>query len=447
MNVRVFLSTALAFLPLVLSPLASHGADLGERHKPSGMPMRLWLDAGDKPLAFPAYLKAAHSSIAKHRWTIPGETAERRARNVALVSPKEWPARAGCTAAMTEGVLLMHGLTDSPFLMRDLGDFLSGLPSRCFLVRSILLPGHAGSPGDLTVVSYKQWIEAARYGIESFSGHASGVHLAGFSTGGALAVYWAHNPGGHALPVPIRSLMLFSPAIRPTGWFVRLDLVPDFAAWLVEKTRIGEWADVHADQDFAKYESFPLNAGYQIYLLDEELERHAAKPLRMPVFMAQSREDATVNAKDSIDLFLRSKLPSSRMMLVTAADSDAAVNAAAADSRVLVLRARLPGQKVIGFAHTSFVASPGNLHYGRGGDYAECLSYGRSARDLAKYCQCVTPQMHSPACSVKGSAAYVWGERDKKSLEANVLRRLTFNPYFRDMTSRIADFLETAVPR
>jgi esterase/lipase len=325
--------------------------------------------------------------------------------------------------------------------MRDLGDFLSGLPGRCFLVRSILLPGHAGSPGDLTIVSYKDWIEAARYGIESFEGEARGVHIAGFSTGGALGVYWANDPAGSTLSVPIRSLMLFSPAIRPTGWFVRLDVVPDVAAWLIEKTRLKEWSDLHADRDFAKYESFPLNAGYQIYLLDEEIERHAGRPIGVPIFVAQSRDDATVNAKDSIDLFLKSTNRSSRMMLAAKSRGDASVVRAARDSRVRVVDAELPGRKVIDFAHTSFVASPNNEHYGEKGDYAECLSYAKSPGDLDKYCQCITEEMYTKACGDTKTGPYFWGERDAESVRSRILRRLTFNPRFEEMKTMLVEFV------
>lgn len=428
---------ALQFLP----PATVAGEALAERHRPTGMPLRLWLDDAGKPLVFSAYLRTAKAAIGKYRWVIPDESPAERQAHVELIAPREWPRRAGCDSRKTEGVLLIHGLTDSPFLMRDLGDFFNRLP-RCLLVRSILLPGHASAPGDLTRVSYEDWVEAARYGIESFKGEVASLHVAGFSTGGALAIYWAFN--NKDLDVPIESLLLFSPAIRPTGQFLRLNLLPRIVEKVSEFTGIAAWLDVFADQDYAKYESFAMNAGYQIYRLDQKLKDYSGARLHVPVFMALSRDDATINAEDSVRFFLDSATENSRMMLVARDAGEKVVKLAAADKRVEVRTAQIPADRVIDFAHTSFVASPDNPHYGRKGDYAECLAYAKDNKDKGgqqKYCQCITPKMIAPQCSAKGSEAYVYGEHDEASVKANVLRRLTFNPYFAQMTRQLEEFM------
>src|SRR5262249_26865700 len=89
---------------------------------------------------------------------------------------------------LPRGVLLIHGLTDSPFLVRDIAE---SLRRQCLLVRAILLPGHGTVPGDLLEVRYEDWVEAARYGLESFRGQVTDLYLGGFSTGGTLAIYHA----------------------------------------------------------------------------------------------------------------------------------------------------------------------------------------------------------------------------------------------------------------
>ncbi|MEK9627804.1 MAG: hypothetical protein VW455_02155 [Nitrospinota bacterium] len=61
------------------------------------------------------------------------------------------PDPAKCRASKP-GVLLIHGLTDSPFLMRDIGERFR---ENCFWVRSILLPGHGTLPGDLLHIDYQ----------------------------------------------------------------------------------------------------------------------------------------------------------------------------------------------------------------------------------------------------------------------------------------------------
>jgi hypothetical protein len=167
------LLSLLALLPL--SSCMAIGPELEERHKPSAVSMTLWLDALGKPMPFAQYLVTVQQVIQSSRWKIPGESYDIRRTRVELVSPKEWPRQSGCDASNTEGVLLLHGLTDSPFLMRDLGDFFNRLPG-CFLIRSMLLPGHATTPGDLGRVDYMHWVEAAQYGIDQFKDAATRVH-------------------------------------------------------------------------------------------------------------------------------------------------------------------------------------------------------------------------------------------------------------------------------
>jgi pimeloyl-ACP methyl ester carboxylesterase len=84
-----------------------------------------------------------------------------------------------------KGILLIHGLTGSPYTMQDLGKFFR---NRCFLVRSILLPGHGTRPGDLLDIKYQDWVKSVDYGVHSFAGLVDEMFLAGYSLGGTLAV-------------------------------------------------------------------------------------------------------------------------------------------------------------------------------------------------------------------------------------------------------------------
>lgn len=431
---------AAAICLVASSSFAQKSLPADERYRPTDVPLRLWGD-DQVPMAFDQYLEVARSAIARSRWRIEGESDAQRAERVRLTAPAEWPASAGrqtkCLPDSTEGVLLIHGLTDSPFLMRDLGDYFATRPG-CFVIRSILLPGHGTAPGDLGRATYEDWAASVRFGINSFRSVARRVHLVGFSTGGALSIYWAYKQA--ELDVPIASLMLFSPAIRPTGFFLRLKVLPHLLGGVVHGTRL-EWSDLHADQDFAKYESFSFAAGYQIYRLDEEIERLAHEPVTMPVFMALSRSDSTINAVDSINFFLRKTGPNSRMMLIAPTDKDADVARALRDVRVQYFPAAIEKEGVVDFAHTAFTVRPDNSHYGRHGDYANCTHYDND-KDRAKYCACITPLMLQKSCGTTASKErVVYGENDKESIRKYTLRRLTFNPYFSEMTMRLDSFL------
>ena len=95
---------------------------------------------------------------------------------------------------MKYGALLIHGLLDSPFIMKDAGLHLQ---SQGLLVRSILLPGHGTVPGSLLNVKYEDWLQAVRYGIASLAKDVEHIFLVGFSTGASLSIYISARSVAH----------------------------------------------------------------------------------------------------------------------------------------------------------------------------------------------------------------------------------------------------------
>ncbi|TMO60342.1 hypothetical protein CWC18_13885 [Pseudoalteromonas aurantia] len=85
----------------------------------------------------------------------------------------------------TRGVLLIHGLTDSPFIFHDLA---SSFLKQGITVRTLLLPGHGTAASALVDVSHAQWRAATAYGVQSMLEDFDTVYLGGFSTGGALLI-------------------------------------------------------------------------------------------------------------------------------------------------------------------------------------------------------------------------------------------------------------------
>ena len=62
--------------------------------------------------------------------------------------------RVGHNKPYRRGVLLTHGLTDSPYFMRYLASFFQ---ENGFRVMALLLPGHGTQPGDLLEVRWQDW--------------------------------------------------------------------------------------------------------------------------------------------------------------------------------------------------------------------------------------------------------------------------------------------------
>lgn len=433
----------LALALLGLSCVACSAAPAGPRFRPTGVAFDLWKDEAGRDVAFERYATVVARAIEQHRWAIPDEPNGQDHRR--LIAPRQWPLPARCDGK-AEGVLLLHGLSDSPFLMADLGDFFAAL-DRCLLVRSLLLPGHATAPGDLVTVRYEDWQAAARYGLRSFPDTIGKLYVVGFSTGGAVAIRETLAAAGTEASGRIKALILLSPAIRPTGRLAHLKIAPRLLGALSRWTGIEQWMDVHADRDYAKYESFPTNAGYQIYRLDEALASASPREVPVPMFMALSREDTTVDAADTVTLFLTRAGVKSRLVLYARDPDDPTVRRWGSDERVDVIASSLPERGVLDFAHVSIPVSPRNPHYGEHGDYANCLHYEvpDDAEAAMKLCRCVLPAMRAPGCgetAVRDGARVLYGENSAQNLKAGIVRRLTYNPLFDDLLRRIERFID-----
>lgn len=416
-----------------------------ERHHASGVSLELWKepDGSDKPFA--KYAADTGQALRRYRWKIAGESEEQRAQRIDLISPREWPPASDCKGRVPEGVLLVHGLTDTPYLMRDLGDVLHRMPGRCILVRSVLLPGHGSTPGDLVRATADHWKAATRYGVRSFAGSVGHLHIAGFSTGAALAL---HEALAGPVEPRIRSLILLSPAIRPHGFVGRLHVIPRIFAAVSSLSPALQWMDVHADRDYTKYESFPVNAAYQIFLLDEELNSGAGR-VPVPVFMALAADDQTVSVEQAVKFFQTRTGASSRMILYVRPQAWVASREKyRRDPRIVLVDASDARRGVLELAHTATPMAPDNAHYGEHGDYTNCLHYLERG-DRPTYCTC-QPAAQRPAdcpAGAAGGAQVRYGEKTKAHLtdKALILRRLTYNPKFSELLETIREFLD-AVP-
>ncbi|MCX5784205.1 MAG: alpha/beta fold hydrolase [Elusimicrobia bacterium] len=103
-------------------------------------------------------------------------------------------------------VVMIHGLTDSPWFMRKLGEILY---EQGYNVVSLLLPGHGTKPEDLLTATKQQWQQEVDRGLGIAAGLGERISLAGFSTGGALSLdALRRHP-----ELKADKLFLFSPAL------------------------------------------------------------------------------------------------------------------------------------------------------------------------------------------------------------------------------------------
>ena len=136
-------------------------------------------------------------------------------------------------------VLLLHGMSDSPYSLRALGE---ALYQQDLHILGLRLPGHGTAPSGLLDVKWQDMAAAVRLAMAHLQGAvgATSVHIIGYSTGAPLALDFtltAEQDDTLALPA---SLVLISPAIgvSPAAalatWKRRLSYLPGLAhlAWL-----------------------------------------------------------------------------------------------------------------------------------------------------------------------------------------------------------------------
>src|SRR6476661_9144667 len=88
-------------------------------------------------------------------------------------------------------VVLLHGLTDSPFSLRHIARWYRDAG---FAVVAIRMPAHGTVPAALTDVEWEDWAAATRLSVREArrrAGPSTPLHIVGFSNGGALAMKYA----------------------------------------------------------------------------------------------------------------------------------------------------------------------------------------------------------------------------------------------------------------
>jgi alpha-beta hydrolase superfamily lysophospholipase len=198
-------------------------------------------------------------------------------------------------------VVLLHGLTDSPYSLRHIAERYRELG---YVAIGLRTPGHGTVPGALTASVWEDWLAATRLAIREARrrvGPTAPLHLVGYSAGGAFALKYALDAiEDPHLTRPDR-IVLISPMIginsfaRFAGLAALPALLPAFAK--------AAWFSVVPEFNPFKYNSFPVNAARQAYRLtavsQEQIQRLSSEgrlKTLAPILTFQSAMDFTVSA-------------------------------------------------------------------------------------------------------------------------------------------------------
>ncbi|EGA65520.1 alpha/beta hydrolase [Vibrio brasiliensis] len=331
--------------------------------------------------SFNQYVEETKQWLAENRVFI---TDDKQAE-LAQVLPKEYqPANPN-----GQGILLVHGLGDSPYSFVDVATHLA---SQGYLVRTILLPGHASKVGDLQLPTVEDWQGVVDHHIELLKKDTDGVWLGGYSTGANLVTTAALKDD------QIEGLLLFSPALQPHSSSVQF---AEMASYFVT------WADQDPEDNPLRYNSLPMNAAAVYYQTSADVRRQLeAHSYDKPVFMLLSEGDRVISTQFAIDTFA-SKMTNPANQLVWQGEQDLS------EPRSTRFSMKLPTQHISNGSHMGLLFSPDNPNYGISGSQRICSNgQGEEAEKL---------------CPTQSDIWYsAWGYVEPGKVHA----RLTYNPYF-----------------
>lgn len=218
------------------------------------------------------------------------------------------------------GVLLLHGMSDSPYTMRALGETLNQHGYHVVVPR---LPGHGTVPSGLRHVSWQDMAAAVKLAMEHLASELGPkpFHIIGYSTGAALAMNYTLD-ALEAVDGPLpASLVLVSPSIR----IHPASALAGFKNSMAVLPGLGGLAYLLVMDEFDpyKYNSFATNAGAQVHRITTQVDRRiqalvhdpAAAGRFPPILVLKSTVDATVTT-DAVVTHLLMRLPAGRNELV-----------------------------------------------------------------------------------------------------------------------------------
>lgn len=205
----------------------------------------------------------------------------------------------------TAGVLMIHGMSDSPYSLRAMAQTMHH--SGAYVV-GLRVPGHGTAPSGLLTVTWQDMAAAVQLAVRHLAVQSKGqpLYIVGYSNGGALAVnYELETLEDDSLP-SVDRLTLISPEIGLTK-------VAAFAVW---QARLGRllgldklaWNSLQPEYDPYKYGSFAVNAGDVAYRLTAEIQSKiniltASGKIKdlSPILAFSSIVDATVSVPALLD--------------------------------------------------------------------------------------------------------------------------------------------------
>ena len=197
-----------------------------------------------------------------------------------------------------KGVILVHGYMAAPEEIRPLAQYIY---NKGYSVYGVRLRGHGTAPEDLASRNWEKWYDSAGRAYIIMKNHIKSFAIAGFSTGGDIALLQAANkPGRFKAVVSINApLSLQNISSRFASAIV---------AWNKFLTRVrvqrGRLEFVENDPENPQI-NYTRNPVYGVYQLEQLMDAvgKRLKSIIDPVLVIQGKDDPVVNPASGRDIY------------------------------------------------------------------------------------------------------------------------------------------------
>lgn len=347
--------------------------------------------------SFSDYTEQTRKQLLQHRHFLTQDTEAELMANLPMeLKPNQH-------TKTDKGVLLIHGLGDSPYSFVDIA---KSLQEKGFLVRTVLLPGHGTRPADMLDVNYKQWNELVEKQVALLKSEVSEIYLGGFSTGGNLAYSYAANDE------EIKGLMLFSPG------FVSNEPLAFATPWI---SWIKPWlinVEPGTVTNYTRYFMVPTNGFAQYYNSSKQVTDNLAEhAYTKPVFMVLTEHDSVLDTKTIKSMFETQFVhPENKLIWFGSQPTSTQGN-------IRYISSFKPELRISNMSHMGILYAPENPYYGINGSERICRNGSDMTDDEIKRCNAGEEVWYS-----------AWDGRANEHIHA----RLTFNPWYNEMIRELS---------
>ena len=212
-------------------------------------------------------------------------------------------------------VLLMHGLSDSPYFMKDVG---ARMFARGYDVIAPMLDGHGTKVEDLLKVTSAQWIATSEAWFSVAQKQWKNVSVGGFSTGGMLAIRLAG-----LYPGQVKHISLFAPAVKIASTKSSISCPFTSAAQFAKSLPFGrsiletplKWINPNGEIVFhtayvspVKYGSMTTASVCALYTLTTSSLSYLSK-MKAPITAVVSGDDETIDPIAQVSQLAQSQSP------------------------------------------------------------------------------------------------------------------------------------------